>query len=268
MQLSQLANCGQGGRNHSRNLHRLIHRTGRTLPVTITTVPTPIRILKGKPKVHTCNYPTMMLSSWAKQLFSTGGQFLLSGYTIDDVRYRGVFKDFWTQYRQVEPELDFYSRDFEWETAIPFSFHGDEGRGKLKRPIMIEAYQPLITHRGPEFTNSSGTLVLFTATETPIVMIISILSYVESCSILIYVDILPKPKAPSFVSQAQLHHTSAVCRRAERVLCLANTGSFAPGTCRGLVEAVRGGLDSVLGCIMQFCIYITCSGQGLVGRDP
>ncbi|CAE7220137.1 unnamed protein product [Symbiodinium sp. CCMP2592] len=163
VQLSELAKCGQGGRNHSRNLHRLIHRTGRTLPVTVTTVPTPIRILKGKPKVHTCNYPTMMLSSWAKQLFSTGGQFLLSGYTIDDVKYRGLFKDFWTQYQQVEPELDFYSRDFEWETAIPFSFHGDEGRGKLKRPIMIEAYQPLITHRGPEFTNSHSftTRLLF-----------------------------------------------------------------------------------------------------------
>ena len=105
----------------------------------------------------------MMLSSWAKQLFSTGGQFLLSGYTIDDVRYRAVFKDFWTKYQQVEPDLDFYKRDFDWETAIPMSFHGDEGRGKLKRPVMIEAYQPLITHRGPQFTNSSGTLAFILA---------------------------------------------------------------------------------------------------------
>ena len=67
IRLRALAKCSTGTRNESRALHALIHRTGRTLDVAVDTVRTPIKVLKGKPRIAICDYPVLYLSSWLKQ---------------------------------------------------------------------------------------------------------------------------------------------------------------------------------------------------------
>ena len=136
-----------------RNLHKLIHSTGKTLRVELNTVTTPVQVLCGKPGV-------LHLSSWAKLVLGQGGQMLLGGFTLDqETEFRTMLATFWRNYRFVRPELDLYARDdFDLSATIPMGYHGDEGRGKLKRPIMILAHQPIISHKGPQFTNLSGCL--------------------------------------------------------------------------------------------------------------
>ena len=42
--------------------------------------------------------------------------------------------------------------------TVPLYIHGDEGRGKYKLPVMVEAVQPCISFKGVSFKNSSGPL--------------------------------------------------------------------------------------------------------------
>ena len=63
---------------------------------------------------------------------------------------------FWERFKYFRPDLDLYTRDFDLATCIPMAYHGDEGRGKLKRPVMVLAYQPVINYKGENFINSSG----------------------------------------------------------------------------------------------------------------
>ena len=158
LKLRGLAKCGTGPRNESRALHGLIHRTGRTLNVAVHSVHTPIKILKGKPRVEVCNYPVLFLSSWVQQILRSGGQMLLGGFRLQDsAGYIAMFSSFWERFRFVRPDLDLYTRqDWDHSMCIPVAYHGDEGRGKLKRPILILAFQPLISFKGMEHINSSG----------------------------------------------------------------------------------------------------------------
>ena len=154
--LTAIAKCGHTPKNVSRALHRLIHRSGRALPVNVTSVSTPIRILKGKPRVQTCNFPVLLLSSWGKQILESGGEMLLGGRNLDDAGYKSMFATFWERFKYFRPDLDLYTRDFDLATCIPMAYHGDEGRGKLKRPVMVLAYQPVINYKGENFISSSG----------------------------------------------------------------------------------------------------------------
>ena len=47
--------------------------------------------------------------------------------------------------------------------TVPIYVHGDEGRGKYKLPIMVEAFQPAVSFRGDSHKNSSGPHVALTA---------------------------------------------------------------------------------------------------------
>ena len=158
--LRMISRCGDSKKNACRNLHNLIHKQGRTLPVEISVILTPVRVLCGKPKVTKANFPVLYLSSWAAQLFRLGGKLLLGGFSLDDeAGYRSMFSEFWQRFRYVRPDLDIYSEsNVDFSMCIPIGMHGDEGRGKLKRPVLILAYQPIISHRGPGYTNSSGNL--------------------------------------------------------------------------------------------------------------
>ena len=157
-----MAKCGKK-RNESRNLHNLIHRQGRTYPVNVTVAPTRVRILRGKPRTCSVNCPVLLPSSWLHQLLLDGGQFVLGGHSLlQEDSFRPMFKEFWRRFKDCRPDLDLYKRVDEdgWDESlcIPISLHGDEGRGKARRPIMVISIQPVISHRGPEYTNSSGWL--------------------------------------------------------------------------------------------------------------
>ena len=119
----------------------------------VTPIPTRVRLLKGKPKVETMQYPTLQASSWAKYMLEHCSEVLLGGINIRLVAdWQRMFEDFWRKFQLSQPgfEVPFP------KTSIPIAIHGDEGRGKAKRPIMCMALQTLISYLGPAVTNTSG----------------------------------------------------------------------------------------------------------------
>ena len=90
-----------------------------------------------------------------------GGQFLLGGHMLNEGNaFRSMFTRFWSRLKIIRPDLDLFTHD-NWDLSccIPVAFHGDEGRGKLKRPVMVLGYQPVISVKGDGCTNASGFLV-------------------------------------------------------------------------------------------------------------
>ena len=81
-ELRQLAKCGRSQKHECRALHRLIHRTGRTLPVRVSEVLTPVKI-PGKRRRTKVNFPVLYPTSWARQILSDGGKLLLAGSSIE-----------------------------------------------------------------------------------------------------------------------------------------------------------------------------------------
>ena len=156
--LTRIAKCGHSEANVCRNLHKLIHSAGKTLKVDISTVLTPVQVLCGKPGVREVHYPALHLSSWAKLIMGSGGELLLGGFSLDqEVQFRSLLSTFWSKFQKVLPGLDVYSKGWDLSTCIPIGLHGDEGRGKLKRPVLIIAHQPIISQLGPNHTNLPGT---------------------------------------------------------------------------------------------------------------
>ena len=159
--LRLMAQCGDNKRNECRNLHFLIHRTGKTFPVPVDRVTARVRVLSGKPSICDVNYPVLHMSSWTHAIFKTGNaNILLAGHSLlQDCSYREVFEEFWQRFRNVRPDLElFQEAGADLGTCIPIGIHGDEGRGRLKRAVMILSLQPLVGHQGPAVTNASGTL--------------------------------------------------------------------------------------------------------------
>ena len=79
----------------------------------------------------------------------------LGGYCLQEkTKWQGMLTDFWAKYERERPSLQLGASDR--SLLLPFALHGDEGRGKTKRPIMILALQPLISWQGPETVNTSG----------------------------------------------------------------------------------------------------------------
>ena len=82
---------------------------------------------------------------------------LLGGHSLDEPeKFQAMLSQFWARFRLVRPSLDLYQKTFDKSFCIPIAVHGDEGRGKLRRPIMVEAWQPVISFKGTAFTNASG----------------------------------------------------------------------------------------------------------------
>ena len=157
--LSKIAQCGRSSANVCRNLHRLIHRSGKTLKVELATVTTPVKIICGKPGVCKAHYPVLHLSAWAKLIFKHGGEMLLGGNTLDqEVEFTQMLRTFWANFKYVELAHAVYQTGYDLSYMIPIAYHGDEGSGKLRRPIMILAHQPIIPYKGVQHTNMSGCL--------------------------------------------------------------------------------------------------------------
>ena len=175
--LRDMAQCGKHRTDfHAcQRLHALLHKSGYTIPVKITTVTTPVRLSKrGSSKKAQVQYPILQLSDWVKCIFKLGGEFLLGGYNLERADEFGeTLQSFWHRFRCVQPDLPFYNENHDWRFCIPFCLHGDEGRGAGKKPIMIVSAQPLITlpdmsdcnGGGPEFGISVSLFVVPTRCE-------------------------------------------------------------------------------------------------------
>ena len=165
--LNQLAACGSGGRGHlnaSRNLHALIHRQGRSLPVSVTSISTPVRrIHKGYVKAEHISFPVLLPSSWLQYSLSVGGEAFLAGQCLDaEASIQQLFRSFWRKYQASNPSFEFFQRPDYQDVAglsVPILIHGDEGRGSCKRPIMCISIQPLIGLCGLQKVNMNMCLV-------------------------------------------------------------------------------------------------------------
>ena len=145
-----LASLASTPTNSCRQLHRFVARTGKRLPVKISYVKTFIKKIT-KSRVHEVevDFPTLPLSAWMEASFGLGGHFFLGGTGIDHFQsFSKILHDWWVSYRKIDPTLPFF-QDFDeshYGCSFPIAIHGDEGRGRYKRPIMIFSYQPLITN--------------------------------------------------------------------------------------------------------------------------
>ena len=161
--LRSLAACGKckSDSHACRNLHTLIHKTSKSLRVGVATVSTPVRISKrGKPfRATMVQYPLLKASAWARASFAEGGHFFLGGRSLQEASAFGeTLHEFWKRYKLIEPQLSFFEEEDEanWKTCIPYAIHGDEGRGKAKKPIMVLSIQPLITSFDMTSSNLKG----------------------------------------------------------------------------------------------------------------
>ena len=168
--LRDLAACGSGRRqddNISRNFHRLLGLRGKFLPITVTAVTAPVFLHKGKPKVENIPYPVLLPSDWVSYMMSIGGEAILGGWSVGDTcQFTTMLEDFWCKYMSCKPDFKL-AEGLRPKYCIPIAVHGDEGRGKVKRPIMVLSWQPVLSWKGPEFVNMGGssmtTRLLFTA---------------------------------------------------------------------------------------------------------
>lgn len=89
------------------------------------------------------NHPVLHLSSCAETIFSKGGHFFLQGKDLSEADdFSRTLLDFWEKFSTTHP--DFVVPNELWDHAIPVCLHGDEGRGRLKQPVMVMSVQPLL----------------------------------------------------------------------------------------------------------------------------
>ena len=83
---------------------------------------------------------------------------LLGGRDLEDVAsWQSLLQDFWGKYLRYDPQHVMNGEGSPPASlTVPIYVHGDEGRGKYKLPIMVEAVQPAISFRGTSHKNSSG----------------------------------------------------------------------------------------------------------------
>ena len=156
--LYKISSTGQSKTNVCRNLHRLIHREGVTLPLEISLVQAPVR--KRRPCVQKVMvwYPCIYPSTWMSYLLENQSYLVLGGVDIQEPsKWQGVLSDFWRQHLLYDTSHIMNEPGSPPPThTVPLYLHGDEGRGKYKLPIMVEAIQPCLSWKGTAFENSSG----------------------------------------------------------------------------------------------------------------
>lgn len=141
-------------RNQSRGLHAYIHRHNKTLPVPVTNVTAPIKTKVSRRRaVASKPWPVMHLSDWISTCFNIkqfSGFFMLGGKKVSQLQdIESMLTRFWDRYKHIDQEVPPVP-----SRTIPFYIHGDEGRGLVKRPLMIVAFQPIIGWGGEDRVNT------------------------------------------------------------------------------------------------------------------
>lgn len=145
-------------KNVSRNLHRFIHRTNRTLDVPVSYVSTPVRTRVARRwSVARKHWPVLYLSDWFKTCMNHGefqGFFMLGGYKLHQLSdVEEMLETFWKNHAYINDHQPAVPR-----RTIPMYLHGDEGRGQGKRPLLVIGFQPIVGWAGVEHVNSSKYL--------------------------------------------------------------------------------------------------------------
>lgn len=129
--------------------------------IEISFVGCPVRtIRKGQVKQEVQAWPVVHFSQWLRcALQDFGGKLVLGGHHITEQgKWQGLFQTFWDTYRSVDPQHPIYDSVSHGNQCLylPYTFHGDEGRGKNKTPLLIESFQVVLTNKGVDHTNLSG----------------------------------------------------------------------------------------------------------------
>lgn len=157
--LYKLSATGRSTSNVCRNLHRLIHREGLTIPVQISFVNTVVRKRRPIVKKMEVHYPVIYPSSWMRFLLQSHSHLILGGVPLESPnKWQALLSEFWSLYKLTDGTHVMNGHDAPpANCTVPLYIHGDEGRGKYKLPIMVESIQPCISFRGPSNKNSSGS---------------------------------------------------------------------------------------------------------------
>ena len=152
--MEKIASVSHDGHNSSRGLHKYIHKQGKTLPITITSARTRIK-LPRKRKVVGAPWPVLHLSDWIRCCFQKfGGFFFLAGQTMGSwEKAEAIFRQFWGKHFACNGETVDHP-----EATVPIYIHGDEGRGLAKRPLLVISFQPLMSWAGPDVVNNQKRL--------------------------------------------------------------------------------------------------------------
>ena len=157
--LYKISAAGRSKQNVCRNLHRLIHREGFTLPLDITFICIPVR--KRRPMVSKVKvfYPVICPSTWMSFLLKEQSYLILGGIDVKEPhKWQALLCDFWQKYLLMDKAhvMHKYKSEATLSCTVPLYLHGDEGRGKYKLPVMVEAVQGVISWKGVDHKNSSG----------------------------------------------------------------------------------------------------------------
>ena len=157
--LARLARCARGkskNGNPCRNLHRMLTNECWRLPVQISEVLLWIRNSRTRREQEVL-WPIIHLSDWARYELAQGGHFLLAGCTLsDEASWQSQLQEFWNRYRGVDPSHPIFNYPERLAHIVPFMTHGDEGRGRLKQPLLTISFQGILSHYGAHRLNTSG----------------------------------------------------------------------------------------------------------------
>ena len=101
-------------------------------------------------------WPVLLPSDWLKVCLESDsykGFYVLGGNTVENLtKVEEMFERFWTRHSYLDPKIAPQNPG----RTIPLYVHGDEGRGQVKRPIMIVSVQPIISAKGEDCCNAQG----------------------------------------------------------------------------------------------------------------
>ena len=84
----------------------------------------------------------LKLRDWLEIIFrKTEGALIMNGFGIDNPKHEHELSAFWQLYENVLPSHEvFKTHRGRLSKVIPMYYHGDEGRGKLRRPVLVTSF--------------------------------------------------------------------------------------------------------------------------------
>jgi len=107
-------------------------------------------------------WPTLMPRDWMRVCLehpSYRGMQVLGGHRLEDLpAIESMLSQFWSRYQYQDPAV----APIVPTRTIPLFVHGDEGRGQVKRPLMVVSIQPILgLGKGEKLNSKEYSLYMF-----------------------------------------------------------------------------------------------------------
>ena len=134
--IPELAACHVDHSEH--DMHRVVQSFGLELPIPLTPVPNTDAV-------------ALRLTDWADFLLKRGLWHMLAGLRKrDDTRSRAIWRCFWARYKRQCPKHPIFQLEQEGEVKLENTcavlYHGDEGRGRKKKPFYVSSFSSVLGH--------------------------------------------------------------------------------------------------------------------------